>query len=81
MLSILHKPNRRVNGAFQYCGPRIWVSRVDLPWTLCCFLSVEVCFNRAVPTENTEQRELAAITVRDRVGCSMCSERDEAFVV
>ena len=41
-----------------------------LAWTLCCFLPATVWFNPCVPSENTEQRKLAAIMFTDMVGYS-----------
>ena len=44
---------------------------------LCCFIPATIWFNPSVPSENTEQRKLAAIMFTDMVGYSTLSQRDE----
>ena len=39
--------------------------RLGAPWRLFCFLPGPICFNALVPSENTEQRKLAAIMFTD----------------
>ena len=45
---------------------------------VCCFLLLTIWFNGLVPSENTEQRKLAAIMFTDMVGYSAFSQRNEA---
>ena len=45
---------------------------------LCCFLPATICSYPCVPSENTEQRKLAAIMFTDMVGYSALSQRNEA---
>jgi len=42
-----------------------------------CFLPATICFNPSVPSENTEQRKLAAIMFTDMVGYSALSQRND----
>jgi len=44
------------------------------------FLPATIWFNPFVPSENTEQRKLAAIMFADMVGYSALSQRNEALL-